>query len=114
MLIFSRANWSYAAADFAYATTAQGQTTNVGLVVVTGAEDRSWLYSAMTRGRAGSGGCAGGGEDERPLERPARHPLRSWHATIYCEGNAPANRSSRLPVRRGASHVTPSPSSPTS
>jgi len=43
----------YATADLAYAVTAhsaQGATVSVGLTVVTGAEDRQWLYSAMTRG----------------------------------------------------------------
>jgi hypothetical protein len=43
----------YQTADLAYAVTAhsaQGSTVTVGLTVVTGAESRQWLYSAMTRG----------------------------------------------------------------
>jgi hypothetical protein len=43
----------YSTAELAYATTAhsaQGRTVTVGLAVVTGAEHRQWLYSAMTRG----------------------------------------------------------------
>jgi conjugative relaxase-like TrwC/TraI family protein len=43
----------YATADLAYAVTAhsaQGATVTVGLTLVTGAENRQWLYSAMTRG----------------------------------------------------------------
>jgi conjugative relaxase-like TrwC/TraI family protein len=43
----------YATADLAYAVTAhsaQGATVSVGLTLVTGAENRQWLYSAMTRG----------------------------------------------------------------
>jgi conjugative relaxase-like TrwC/TraI family protein len=40
-------------ADLAYAITghsAQGATVNTGIALVTGAEDRQWLYPAMTRG----------------------------------------------------------------
>ncbi len=43
----------YGTADLAYAVTghsAQGRTVRVGIPVVTGAEDRQWLYVAMTRG----------------------------------------------------------------
>ena len=43
----------YGTADLAYAVTghsAQGRTVRVGLPVVTGTEDRQWLYVAMTRG----------------------------------------------------------------
>src|SRR5258708_1020919 len=43
----------YRTADLAYAVTghsAQGRTVRVGIPVVTGAEDRQWLYVAMTRG----------------------------------------------------------------
>jgi len=41
------------AADLAYAVTghsAQGATVHTGIALVTGAEDRQWLYPAMTRG----------------------------------------------------------------
>jgi conjugative relaxase-like TrwC/TraI family protein len=43
----------YATCDLAYATTghsAQGGTVHTGITLVTGNEDRQWLYSAMTRG----------------------------------------------------------------
>jgi hypothetical protein len=43
----------YQSADLAYAVTghsAQGATVHTGIVLVTGAEDRQWLYPAMTRG----------------------------------------------------------------
>jgi conjugative relaxase-like TrwC/TraI family protein len=44
---------SYGNCDLAYAVTghsAQGRTVRDGITVVTGAEDRHWLYVAMTRG----------------------------------------------------------------
>ena len=43
----------YQSADLAYAVTghsAQGATVHTGIALVTGAEDRQWLYPAMTRG----------------------------------------------------------------
>jgi AAA domain/TrwC relaxase len=43
----------YQAADLAYAVTghsAQGATVHTGIALVTGTEDRQWLYPAMTRG----------------------------------------------------------------
>jgi len=43
----------YQACDLAYAVTghsAQGGTVHTGITLVTGTEDRQWLYSAMTRG----------------------------------------------------------------
>ena len=43
----------YQSADLAYAVTghsAQGATVYTGIALVTGAEDRQWLYPAMTRG----------------------------------------------------------------
>jgi len=43
----------YRTADLAYAVTghsAQGRTVRVGIPLVTGTEDRQWLYVAMTRG----------------------------------------------------------------
>ena len=43
----------YQSADLAYAVTghsAQGATVLTGIALVTGAEDRQWLYPAMTRG----------------------------------------------------------------
>jgi hypothetical protein len=43
----------YQACDLAYAVTghsAQGGTVHTGIALVTGAEDRQWLYPAMTRG----------------------------------------------------------------
>ncbi|MFY9926488.1 MAG: AAA family ATPase, partial [Streptosporangiaceae bacterium] len=44
---------SYQSADLAYAVTghsAQGATVPTGIALVTGGEDRQWLYPAMTRG----------------------------------------------------------------
>jgi hypothetical protein len=44
---------SYQSADLAYAVTghsAQGATVHTGIALVTGGEDRQWLYPAMTRG----------------------------------------------------------------
>lgn len=44
----------YRADDLAYAVTghsAQGRTVKAGIAVLTGGEDRHWLYVAMTRGR---------------------------------------------------------------
>jgi hypothetical protein len=43
----------YQTSDLAYAITghsAQGATVHTGIALVTGAEDRQWLYPAMTRG----------------------------------------------------------------
>jgi AAA domain/TrwC relaxase len=43
----------YQSADLAYAVTghsAQGATVHTGIALVTGTEDRQWLYPAMTRG----------------------------------------------------------------
>jgi AAA domain len=43
----------YRSADLAYAITghsAQGATVHTGIALVTGGEDRQWLYPAMTRG----------------------------------------------------------------
>ncbi len=43
----------YQSSDLAYAITghsAQGATVHTGIVLVTGTEDRQWLYPAMTRG----------------------------------------------------------------
>jgi hypothetical protein len=43
----------YSACDLAYAVTghsAQGGTVHTGIILVTGNEDRQWLYAAMTRG----------------------------------------------------------------
>jgi len=43
----------YATADLGYAVTghsAQGRSVQIGIPVVTGTEDRQWLYVAMTRG----------------------------------------------------------------
>ena len=43
----------YQSADLAYAVTghsAQGATVHSGIALVTGSEDRQWLYPAMTRG----------------------------------------------------------------
>jgi conjugative relaxase-like TrwC/TraI family protein len=43
----------YHSADLAYAVTghsAQGTTVHTGIALVTGSEDRQWLYPAMTRG----------------------------------------------------------------
>jgi conjugative relaxase-like TrwC/TraI family protein len=43
----------YQSADLAYAVTghsAQGATVHTGVALVTGTEDRQWLYPAMTRG----------------------------------------------------------------
>ena len=43
----------YQPADLAYAVTghsAQGATVHTGIALVTGTEDRQWLYPAMTRG----------------------------------------------------------------
>ncbi len=44
---------AYQSADLAYAITghsAQGATVHTGIALVTGTEDRQWLYPAMTRG----------------------------------------------------------------
>jgi hypothetical protein len=44
---------SYQTADLAYAVTghsAQGATMHTGIALVTGTEDRQWLYPALTRG----------------------------------------------------------------
>ena len=43
----------YRSSDLAYAITghsAQGATVHTGIALVTGTEDRQWLYPAMTRG----------------------------------------------------------------
>jgi hypothetical protein len=57
----------YQSSDLAYAVTghsAQGATVHTGIALITGTEDRQWLYPAMTRGTA----CKTGDHD-----RAARH-----------------------------------------
>jgi hypothetical protein len=51
----------YQSCDLAYAITghsAQGATVHTGIALVTGNEDRQWLYPAMTRGRKARGPTA--------------------------------------------------------
>jgi hypothetical protein len=74
----------YQSADLAYAVTghsAQGGTVHTGIALVTGTEDRQWLYPAMTRGtdqpghrlhRPGAARRPAAPDAGRPRARPAR------------------------------------------
>jgi hypothetical protein len=83
--------WSgYQDADLGYAVTghsAQGRTVTAGIAVVTGTEDRRWLYVAMTRGRARNAAIVftrpGTVPDPREGTRPA--PELARHHRVQVE-----------------------------
>ena len=69
----------YRTCDLAYAITghaAQGATVHTAITLVSGSEDRQWLYPAMTRGTEHQHGVRV--HHPRPASRPAaRHPPRT-------------------------------------
>ena len=85
-------------AELGYAVTAhaaQGSTCSVSLAVVTGAEDRQWLYSAMTRGatlnRAFVFTRPRSNADLRPGTRPAPELARHTAAELERQGRSAAS-----------------------
>src|SRR6185437_3981192 len=74
-------------ADLAYAVTghsAQGRTVTAGIAVITGTEDRHWLYVALTRGILSNIAIAftrsGRPADAQPGTRPAPELARHQRA----------------------------------
>ena len=87
----------YRSADLAYAITghaAQGGTVHTGIALVTGAEDRQWLYPAMTRGTdmnvAFVFTTAARMADPRPGAWPAGELDRYDRIRLECQGLAPS------------------------
>ena len=87
----------YQSADLAYAITghsAQGATVHTGIALVTGTEDRQWLYPAMTRGTDAN--LAFVVHHPGPARRPAaRHPARPRTRPL----RPPPPRTRRIPAR---------------
>ena len=109
----------YQSADLAYAITghsAQGATVHTGIALVTGTEDRQWLYPAMTRGTdvnlAFAFTTPARPADPQPGTRPAPELGRYDRTRQQHDGYrpGPADRRNRT-ARTGASR---SPCSPTS
>jgi hypothetical protein len=103
----------YGTADLAYAVTghaAQGRTVSAGIAVVTGTEDRQWLYVALTRGSASNVAIAftqpGNVADPQAGTRPAPELKRQERAererAALPGWPAPAQRDSPQPEPRAA------------
>src|SRR5580704_5622204 len=95
----------YQTADLAYAITghsAQGATVHTGITLVTGGEDRQWLYPAMTRGTDANLAFVftipARPADPRPGTRPARELKRYERIRHERQGFLPAQASA--PERR--------------
>ena len=109
----------YQSADLAYAITghsAQGATVHTGIALVTGTEDRQWLYPAMTRGidtnlafafttPARPAGPQPGTRAAPELDRYDR----TWHESDRYPPGLPG-----LPARAARADANRSPCSPTS
>jgi hypothetical protein len=102
---------SYGSADLGYAATGhvtQGRTLGVGIPVVTGAEDRQWLYPAMTRGRLGNYAHVftrqGTAPDPVAGTRPAPELARQRHLDAERQG-IPDPGGDQLPDQRDAEAV---------
>ena len=107
-------------ADLAYAVTghaAQGRTVAAGIAVITGTEDRQWLYVAMTRGTGSNTAIActqaARPADPQPGTRPApelaRHArLQNLHAGHRepADDGQPACQPGAAPEPRAAIAVT--------
>jgi AAA domain/TrwC relaxase len=86
----------YATADLAYAVTghaAQGGTVHTGIALVTGGEDRHWLYPAMTRGTHTNlvfvFTTPPTSADPQPRTRPAPELHRAQRTPLEREGHLP-------------------------
>jgi hypothetical protein len=86
----------YQACDLAYAITghaAQGQTVHSAITLVTGSEDRQWLYPAMTRGTDTNLAIVfttpGQPADPQPGTRPAPELARYDHVQHERHGHQP-------------------------
>jgi hypothetical protein len=101
----------YASSDLAYAVTghsAQGGTVHTGITLVTGNEDRQWLYSAMTRGThvnlVYASTTAAKVADPAPGTRPAleldRYDRRQQERAGYLPGQRTADRAAGGPDPR--------------
>ena len=99
----------YQSSDLAYAVTghsAQGATVHTGIALVTGGEDRQWLYPAMTRGTDTN--LAYRVHHPGPARRPAtRHPTRP--RTRPLRASSPRTRG--IPPRRALT-CQPGPGGP--
>ena len=94
----------YRTADLAYAITghsAQGATVHTGITLVTGSEDRQWLYPAMTRGTDTNMAFVfttpPRAADPQPGTRPAPELDRYEHIRQEREGFPPAQTSAPWP-----------------
>jgi hypothetical protein len=90
----------YQSSDLAYAITghsAQGATVHTGITLVTGSEDRQWLYPAMTRGTDANLAFVfttpARAADPRPGTRPARELDRYERIRHERQGFLPAQAS---------------------
>jgi hypothetical protein len=109
----------YRSAELAYALTghsAQGGTVHTGIALVTGGEDRQWLYPAMTRGTDANLAFVFTTPRGLPTRgpAPARHPDSA--ATSACAGNArdTTQASGGPTARKGPSRASRPRYSPTS
>ena len=101
----------YRSSDLAYAITghsAQGGTVHTGIAVVTGNEDRQWLYPAMTRGTDANLAFVFT-KPARPADpTPATRSAPNWPATNASAANG---RVSCLPNPRSAGLASSIPES---
>ncbi len=95
----------YSSCDLAYAVTghsAQGGTVHTGIILVTGSEDRQWLYAAMTRGTDNNtvfvSTTPAKVADPAPGTRPAPELDRYERARHERAGYLPTQRPSARPV----------------
>ena len=110
----------YQTADLAYAVTghsAQGATVHTGIALVTGTEDRQWLYPAMTRGTDANLAYVfttpARPADPQPGTRPA--PELDRYERIRRErAGYPATPARSAPSRAGRTSASRSPCWPTS
>ncbi len=105
--------------DLAYAVTghsAQGATVHTGIALVTGTEDRQWLYPAMTRGTDVNLAYVFTTLARRPTHSPAPAPPQNWTVTSVSGGNGLVTRQHRrsAPSRTAPASASRSPCSPTS
>ena len=97
----------YGSSDLAYAITghsAQGATVHTGIALVTGTEDRQWLYPAMTRGTDANLAYVfttpSRPADPQPGTRPAPE-LGRYDRTRRERGGYPADPASRAQTSPG-------------
>ena len=110
----------YRSADLAYAITghsAQGGTVHTGIALVTGSEDRQWLYPAMTRGTDANLAFVfttpARPADPQPGTRPAPELDRYERIRHERDGYSRLPRP-RSPDRAARTRASRSPCSPTS